>query len=372
MISLILFLSTTVFFPIYIVLIVIPLLIFREIFILKSKINFSKSELLGYTIIGLAGFIINFLNIYLGAVQSNINDNSILGDIPYIIFILLAFVFSKFINIRDLRFIQFFIIIEIIIGLMEYFYGVPTFFRNNTQVVELNDSGILYQNRVFGFSANSSNLAAKIVYLVMISIMIIKTSNKISYIEKIILPFVLVGLFVTFNRTAIISILLSIFILFGFKLKNILLIIAPIIFIIVLKWSFIVEQLTRGRGEVDLSGRDQIFNYFYNFWTENIFFGNMGTKLWWNASGSIWHSHNSYLEFLASNGFIVSIAFLIGWMFIFRKNTIIVLPILIFSCFQYGFLWGFSFYDILIASIIYVYTIRVNNKTGSFDESIKG
>ncbi|WP_425918247.1 hypothetical protein [Acinetobacter sp. TSRC1-2] len=371
MISLILFLSTTVFFPIYIVLTIIPLIFIRELFFTDKKIVFSKLEFWGYIIISIAALIIIYLNIFFGAVLSNINDSSVLGDFPYIIFLILAFLIGKFLTLKDLRLIQFFILIEVIIGVLEYIAGTPTFFRNNTTVSELNDSGILYQNRVFGFSGNSSNLATKIVYLATISIMLLKTSNKISLWEKVILPFILVGLFITFNRTAIISILISIFLLFGFKIKNLVLIIVPIIVISILKWESIIEQLTRGRGEVDLSGRDEIFNYFYSFWTENLFFGNLGTKLWWNASGSIWHSHNSYLEFLASNGFLVSIFFVIGWLFIFGRKTIIVLPIIVFSIFQYGFLWGISFYDIVIASIIYIYIERMNNKNRGVSESFK-
>lgn len=355
MIALILFLSTTVFVPIYIVLSIIPLLVIRERIIFKNNIFFTKKELLGFLIIGFSGFLITFLNIYYGAVVSNINDKGILGEFPYLLLIFIALLFSKLITQKDLRLIQFLIMFEIFVGVLEYIAGVPTFFKNPTGMMELSDTGILYQSRVFGFSSNSSNLAAKIIYLATISIMFVKANGKFLFWDKFVVFFILVGLFVTFNRTAIISILFSYFILFGFRFKNIILFVFPILIAIYLKWDSIVNQLTRGRGEVDLSGRDKIFDYFYNFWIENFFLGNYGTKLWWNSSGSIWHSHNSYLEFLASNGFLVSFFFIIGWMLIFGRKTIIVLPILIFSCFQYGFLWGFSFYDILIFSIIYIY-----------------
>lgn len=361
MIALIIYLSTTVFFSISILIFLIPLLIFREVFIFKRDIVFGENELRGYIVLFATSVVMMFLNIFYGPVLGNIKDSSLLGDIPYIILIPFSFLLGKFINFKDLKIIQYLIALEIIVGVFEYMAGVPTFFRNNTQVEELAETGIFYQKRVFGFSPNSSTLAAKIIYLSMILMMSIKKENKINVENILFILFIIFGLFITFNRTAIIAIVFSFLILFGMRFKNLLLITVPACLLIYIGWDVIVEQLTRGRGNLDLSNRDNIFAYFINFINENMLLGNMGTKLWWNSGGSIWHAHNSYLEFIASNGIFSTISFLIGIMFIYQKKLIIALPILIFSFFQYGFLWGLSFYDVIFSAILYNYIVKFKN-----------
>ncbi|WP_312104930.1 O-antigen ligase family protein [Acinetobacter venetianus] len=358
MLSLILYLSTTVFFPIYIIVLIIPLLLVKS-FIFKKyngKIIYNSSELLGYIFIGGAACFIATFNILNGPVVVNMQDKSLLGDIPFIFLILVSIILGKFLSLKDLRIIQALIVVEIFIGVLEYISGVPTFFKNITVITELADSDILYQKKVFGVSANSSALAAKVVYLATISFMIDKLRiNKNNNIDKFIGLVVIVGLFITFNRTAILAIFLSFLFFYGRSIRNLILIFLPLISIILYKWEDIYEQLTRGKNTVDYSGRDQIFSYFYNFWMDNILLGNRGTKLWWDSYGSVWHAHNSYLEFLASNGLLVFLFFVIGWLLIFRKASLIVFPILIYSISQYGFLWGLSFYDVVLAAIIYIY-----------------
>ncbi|WP_151717007.1 hypothetical protein [Acinetobacter sp. TUM15071] len=363
MVALILFLSTTVFFPIAILVLLVPFIFIRETIIHKSDIFFYKKEVYAYIAMFFVAIVVTYLNIFYGAIISNVQENSILGNIPYIILLPVAFIIGKFLNLKDLRLIQYLILIEIIVGCFEYYHGVPTFFMNKTPISELADTDILYQKRVFGFSANSSNLAAKVVYLAIITMMQIKLNKKINKELILFLIFILLGLIVTFNRTAIISIIISAFILFGMSLRGLFFISIPIFGGVIYKWESIYEQLTRGKGTVDLSGRDQIFSYFYNFWSENLLFGNFGTKLWWNTSGSIWHAHNSYLEFLASNGLLITLFFFIAFLILFGRGLLIVLPILFFSLSQYGFLWGLSFYDIIFSAIIYNY-IKFNFKGG--------
>ncbi|UOB52336.1 hypothetical protein [Acinetobacter junii] len=361
MVALVLFLSTTVFFPITILVFLLPIIFVREFFLHKNNIVFQKREIYAYVLMFLVAVIVNYLNIFNGAVIPNVQEGSVLGNIPYVLLLPFAFLIGKFIYLKDLKWLQYFIIVEIIVGCFEYYYGVPTFFVNNTSVTELSDTDILYQKRVFGFSANSSNLAAKVVYLTVLTMMQIKLNKKITRELIFFMFFILLGLVVTFNRTAIISIFVSAFILFGMSLRGLVLLSIPIVGGLFYNRDSIYEQLTRGRGTVDLSGRDQIFSYFYHFWNENLLLGNMGTKLWWNNAGSIWHAHNSYLEFLSSNGLLPTLLFLISFLMLFSRGLSIVLPILIFSLSQYGFLWGLSFYDIVFSAIIYNY-VKLNFK----------
>lgn len=360
MIALILFLSTTAFIPVYSTLLVVPLLLLRNAHLKKSiPIFFSRKEIVGCLLILLATIFILFPNIFFGPVLKSYSGSSFLEDLPYILLLLISIVMAKFISLKDLKIIQWLIIIEIFIGVLEYISGVPTFFRNTSTFTELPDSDILYRKKVFGFSSNSSVLATKIIYLFTIVIMQIKNYNKVSVLNKISLFMILIGLVITFNRTALITIVVSFLIFFIRNKRVVLSIVLPTLMLLFIKQDFIYEQLTRGRGTIDYSGRDQIFSYFFGFWKENMLLGNMGKKVLWDSGSSIWHAHNSYLEFLSSNGLIVSIFFILAWIFIFGKNTYIVIPILVYSTFQYGFLWGMTFYDFIIFAIIYTYSSQI-------------
>lgn len=365
MIALLIYLSTTVFLPVHTILAIIPLLAIR-VFRLKdhSSFQFSQNEIFGYLIIGLSACILLISNTIAGPVIQNLQENSRLGNIPYVSLILLALFLGKFLSLKDLKIIQWLIVIEIIVGVAEYYVGIPTFFTNVTSISELADGEILYQRRVFGFSYNSSTLATKIVYLSAITLMQIQLRKKASHLDKFFLLTILIGLFITFNRTAMLAITVTLFIFFGRSIKNIILITLPILALMIAKWEEIYLQMTRGKNGVDYSGRDQIFDYFLNFWADNIIFGNVGSKLWWNASGFVWHAHNSYLEFLASNGLFGFCLFLIGFLLIFyKKNLLLGLPIFIFSFAQYGFLWGMSFYDVILAGILFTYSRELSEKT---------
>jgi O-antigen ligase len=65
------------------------------------------------------------------------------------------------------------------------------------------------------------------------------------------------------------------------------------------------------------------------------------------------HAHNSFLQLLASNGIIISFLFLGILFFIWtKKNLLLLIPILLYSCFQYGIFWGFSLLDVFFFSIL--------------------
>ncbi len=362
MIAIILYLSTTVFFPAHITLAILPLIVIRLYLVKSTKITYTRNEIIGFGILTLSASVILISNTIIGPKVSNILENSLLGDIPYIFLILLALILGKFLSANDLKIIQILIICEVLIGIIEYVIGVPTFFKNVTPIGELADSNLLYQRKVFGLSANSSVLASKTVYLATITLMQLRLyGNKFN---KIIIFIVLIGLVITFNRAAIIAVCFSLVLFFSRSFKNILVLIFPLILLALWNWDNIFTQMTRGKNGVDYSGRDQIFSYFFNFWKENIFFGNLGTKLWWNSNGSIWHAHNSYLEFIASNGLFGSITLLIGLIMIFyKKNILVCLPILLYSMAQYGFLWGLSFYDVLFSAILFTYSQELKRVT---------
>ena len=67
-------------------------------------------------------------------------------------------------------------------------------------------------------------------------------------------------------------------------------------------------QLFRGREGVDLSGREDIWQFYINFIRENLFWGNGSFKLLEPVEGN--HAHNSYLQLVSTNGLFLAFLFL--------------------------------------------------------------
>jgi hypothetical protein len=65
------------------------------------------------------------------------------------------------------------------------------------------------------------------------------------------------------------------------------------------------------------------------------------------------HAHNSFIELLATNGALLSGFFLMILVVMWKKhNFILLLTILLYSLFQYGIFWGFSFLDVIFMSFL--------------------
>lgn len=170
---------------------------------------------------------------------------------------------------------------------------------------------------------------------------------------------------ITFNRTSIVSTLVFGLILYYPKLKKInfkqfllstvVVITGGIVFYRNL--NTILFQFFAGEGEVDLSGRDMVFPAFLNFIENNLLFGNFVDKVWMELSpGRIYHAHNSFLETMASLGIILSVLFFIYlYKIIPKKSLLYIIPIFVYSMFQYGIFWGVSYLDIVFFSFIYYF-----------------
>ncbi len=114
--------------------------------------------------------------------------------------------------------------------------------------------------------------------------------------------------------------------------------------------------ITKG---INTSGRTLIWANFLRFIEQNFWFGNGSDKLFFkeidheNKQFKLVHAHNSYLEFLATHGLILSGFFGIILLYLWRrKNTVFIISILFFSIFQYGIFWGFSILDLVFVSFL--------------------
>jgi hypothetical protein len=118
----------------------------------------------------------------------------------------------------------------------------------------------------------------------------------------------------------------------------------------------LINQLTRGRGNVDVSGRDLIWAVYFQNIGEALFFGNSGLKnyLFIPAYGYM-HAHNSLIMSLYVYGVIplIVVFFPIAILIFIRPTLIIVLsPLVIYSMGQFFLFWGASFSDIIFMSIV--------------------
>lgn len=289
---------------------------------------------------------------------SNVASRSANDFIPYTIFLLTTIFFSRHLNDRVMHIILYIICFEILIGIIEYFVLKQAYIvkPSVTGETEFGESQLLYYNRVYGLSQAVSILAYK-VFIGIILVFFL----KIKKYKFLIIALLLVGLYITFNRTAIVGSIMFLGIYgisqlqkvkFGYK-------IILAIFLVILTYYIgansdaIMNQFLRGK-EGDLSGRDMIFPYFFDFIKNNLLLGNNIHKMWGKVGDSVYHAHNSYLQSLANLGIIF---FILLWIYILsfmkKNNLIFLIPILIYSSFQYGILWGVSFMDIIFFYLLF-------------------
>lgn len=309
MLGLLAFLSTTVFFSPAINLLLLPIALYRLFLTNQGRdIGFLAGR-------HQCGLILLFLSVFLAVAAFAFVDplvvnyeKSMLGSFPYVVLIFSALCVGMAFRKRDLLIVLLLIFIEIFVAIAEYLVGTHSFFsveyRGQTQI---GDTGLLYYNRVYGLSQNSSAYAFKV--LVGFAIL---TAIKPEITRRTLIicgGILLVGFLTSFNRTAIIAAVIG----FSFNyLRNwrALFFSCMVVGVVAFYYlSTIVENVTRGKGELDLSGRDYIFNEFLSVFLQSPYFGNAAQKVWLEIDESLYHAHNSYLEFLTSNGMFISILF---------------------------------------------------------------
>lgn len=120
---------------------------------------------------------------------------------------------------------------------------------------------------------------------------------------------------------------------------------------------------------INTSGRTLIWMNYLEYIEHHMWFGFGSNKLLFKAIDQdnhkikLIHAHNSLLQIVSSNGLLISILFIIIVFYIWtKKNFILLLPILAFSCFQYGIFWGFSLLDVFFFSILMYNSNLLNEK----------
>lgn len=248
--------------------------------------------------------------------------------------------------------------LEVLVGALEYQMGQVALTAGqaglSNQELSL-DSAYLYDLRVFGLSANSSLLAEKVFISILLTLAVPQLFRR----RWLPLVFLALGLYLSFNRTAIACTLL--FLLLNLRRKHfsgwrlVLAMSAALagLAAITVNLENLVLQFTRGNAE-ELSHSELSRLYFWakslELINESPFFGNgsLTFRVEDFVTGLLQHTHNSFLMLAATHGLIPA-ALLLGYVAanLNRFNWRVVLAMLAFSLTQYFVFWNLSVPDMI-------------------------
>lgn len=314
----------------------------------RLKVNTNLFILLS---IILASLVIRFFNID----EINARDFDVL---PWFIGGLATYILALNLNEKEIKILIYFIALECVTVIAQSLMGVKSFWGGyGFQYI---NTGLLYYSAPSGLSSNSSVIAVKIMAALMLKDKI--SLNK--YINAVVLILCVVGLFLTFNRSAIAAMMVFYFIGFA-KYFNKINPAQKIIFAVgfvtfsfigYFYFDFLMYQISRGQSSIGLSGRDDIWLSSLKFIKSNIWFGNGTFKYYSFAyAGMKEHLHNSFLEIIATSGiFILSGYLVLIFKNIKKTNISSIIVLSLYSLTQYGIFWGVSLLDIVLFYLLFV------------------
>lgn len=268
---------------------------------------------------------------------------------------------GAFLRKGDAKWLLHLIALESIVALVEYSLGMPSIVPGvDVPEISPGQANMWYYQRVYGLSINSSVLALK-VFTALLLMDYFKLRSSLFKFYRLLF---FAAIFVTFNRTVILTVAIY---LAGQQVQSWYVVKAPAkrqlatmfgVLMVLLVGGVgiylfsdqLLSQFTRDKG-VDLSGRDHIWPFFWDYILNHMFFGNGGMKVL-DPLGR--HAHNSMLQNWATNGGIATL--LLVWLIlrnIGTKNFWLVVAILIYSGTQYGIFWGISLMDMALYTFLF-------------------
>lgn len=308
----------------------------------------TQANQINYLLIFLS--ILSFINIIIGFnTEKLLNENSsnLQLFIPYLSLLIGAYIIGNQLNYHIIKYLIYFTSFECIIIGGQFLLGATGFWYNS---YEINDfiPDLLYYRRPNGFSTNSSVVAQKL----LISIWFLMSSKKLVWKKnKSLLAILCLGLVLTFNRTVILTLILSYFLYSNsFRLKHKIITAIFITLFSLLFINTIKFQLFRGSNEVQLESfsRYSIFENGLRYISNHPYLGNNSIKYFYEENERQYHLHNSYLQTAASNGLPIFIGLIYLLGLLFKKRNFFIFPLIIYSIFQFGIFWGLSFLDIAL------------------------
>lgn len=289
---------------------------------------------------------------------------------PYPVLMLATYFIAMVISRKDLEVIFWLSVFEGFIVIAEFAAGTNSFLPEYARMGTI-DTDLLYFSRPMGLSYNSSIVA----YKLLIAILIAEHLKKDRLIYRLAQIILFAGIVLTFSRTIIVVLMIyfamsygrryigviSELLQFKIKLKSFLFLfvftglLSVGVFFVVVNFSTLSNQFTRGRGNIEFSGRELIWPQFIETIRENPLSGNHSIKFYADYHGipKAAHAHNSFLQILADQGvFIFALYMLFVLLNVNRRNLFIVVAFVIYSLTQYGVFWGISLIDIVFMAFL--------------------
>lgn len=275
--------------------------------------------------------------------------------IPWFPLVLITYLYAKALTRSDLNIYLSLVLIEVLVICLESSSQVPTFFFDwsvSRTFHGLEEEGLLYFSRPYGFDENSSGPSYRLLIAACI-LSISKLPSKLSVLYGIIIA---IGLTLTFNRTTLISaaLLMVVSVVPGVVASKKRVIILVVLVLasslsVYLYGELLAGQFSRNQEEVGLSGRDVVWGYYWNQIYQNPILGNFMDKVYFLWNGRDYHAHNSYLQLFATAGVPMGLLYLyIVFRNLNRNNFAILAAFAVHGMAQYSFGWGVSFVDIFL------------------------
>lgn len=259
------------------------------------------------------------------------------------------------------RALKFFVVatcLEVLVGALEYQMGQVALTAGqvglSNQELSL-DSTYIYDLRVFGLSANSSLLAEKIFISILLTLSVPNLFRR----RWLPLTLLALGLYLSFNRTAIACTLLFLLLnirrehLSGWRLVLGLATVLGVLVAVAANLEELVLQFTRGNAD-ELSHSELSRLYFWarslELINENPFFGNgsLTFRVEDFVTGLPQHTHNSFLMLAATHGLLpAALLLLYVAINVNRFNWRVIVAMLAFSIPQYFVFWNLSVPDMV-------------------------
>lgn len=245
---------------------------------------------------------------------------------------------------------------EVLVGVFQYLTGSVALTAGQAARAgqELSiDSELLYDLRVFGLSANSSLLAEK----VFLSLVLVLSLPGLLRRRAVVLALLTAGLYVSFNRTAILcsALFVLLHLLSGrIRVRHLLLLAAGGMLAVLQYGDELLLQLARGSlDELSYSELSRLY-----FWQRSLevvmadpFLGNgsLTFRIEDLITGMPQHAHNSFAMLFATHGLLVPLVLLAYIaMRTGRHNWRALVAFGAFSMTQYFVFWNLSVPDLLM------------------------